>query len=388
MGKSSIKYSLPSADHSVRDGVEGKVCRGKHSQGAAHWVALTGYWSNDSYVDGRAETCAACYGQWRRERDTAKKSESKALTLRDARPVVFDDGTRASVGWHGDVEYFPITPLLALTRYTSEPGLLDAIKADVHMGTSPRKFLVNTQAGVQRDVWHLPWTHFNTFCLKFGNEQTKPQQARAQRVLEAAFGKTAQSNREAVTAIDAGDVQVSFWQPDVEHGMRRVVKEEVRQALSEENERLETRTLRGKDVYIDRPVDGRVYIAEEDRRVLQASTSMDVLRRLDRGWRYLFISQSGRGEDERLAEYTKKRPSGLPVPTLRKVILSDARRRLEPALHASFPDGVWKVPGKRDEFMVSPEAYERLMELPSYIGSIDIPRLKQWILCQTIFETV
>lgn len=388
MGKRSEPGSLPSAEHEFRDGIEGKICRGKHSYGEPHFVAMDGYWSNDSYVDGHAETCAACYGRWRREREAAKEPDSKALTLRDARPVVFDDGTRASVGWHGDVEYFPITPLLALTRFTSITGLLEAIRKDMHMGATLQSFGVLAQDGKQREVWHLPWSHFNTFCIKFGNAQTKPQQDRAQRVLEAAFGKTAQSNREASAAIDAGDIQVSFWQPDVEHGMRRVVKEEVRQALAEENERLENRTFRGKDIYVDRPVDGRVYIAEEDRRVLQASTSMDVLRRLDRGWRYLFISQSGRGESERLAEYAKKRPSGLPAPALRKVILSDARRRLEPALHASLPEGVWKVPHKKDEFMVSPDAYDRLMELPSYIGSIDIPRLKQWALCQTIFETV
>lgn len=182
--------------------------------------------------------------------------------------------------------------------------------------------------------------------------------------------------------------QTSLWQPDVEHGVRTVVREEVRAALAEENERLESRTLRGKDVYIDRPVDGRVYIAEEDRRVLLASISVEVLRRLDRGWRYLFISQSGRGEDERLQEYTKKRAAGVPAPVLRKVILSDARRKLEPALHKSLPEGVWKVPNKQDEFMASPEAYDRLMELPGYIGSIDIPRLKYWMLCQSIFETV
>src|SRR5262245_10221673 len=73
--------------------------------------------------------CKDCQSKRDSESKARRRSESgRTLVLTNLRPVAFDDlGTRASVGWYGSVEYFPITPLLALTTYTSEHGLLDAI---------------------------------------------------------------------------------------------------------------------------------------------------------------------------------------------------------------------------------------------------------------------
>jgi hypothetical protein len=392
VAQENSKAKVPSAPHTFVGGVEGKVCglvrRVKIVPACGKWKPITEYWGSKDYQDNRSCICADCSKAWKaaKKAGTAYSASDAhgALALRDPRPVVFDDlGISAHVGWHGDVEYFPITPLLSLTKYATEHGLLGAIQNDELVGAVAKKFVVLASDGKRYATWHLPWSHFSAFCLKFGNEQTKLQQDRAQQVLEVAFGKTAQSNRDTAHGMDQG----SLWRPDVEHGVRTVVREEVRAALLEENERLESRTMR-HDVFIDRPVDGRVYIAEEPRKVLQSSTSMDVLRRLDRGWRYLFISESGRGEAERLAEYAKKRGYGVPLPVLRKVILSDRRKKLEEALHRHVPEGVWKVPSKRDEFMVSPDAYDCLVALPDYIGSTDIPRLKHWTLCQSIFETV
>jgi hypothetical protein len=248
MANNSIKHSLPSAEHTVRDGIEGKVCRGNHSRGTEHWVALSGYWSNDSYKDDRADTCAACYGIRRRERNAAEPKGEHALTLRDARPVVFDDGTCASVGWHGDVEYFPITPLLSVTRYKTEESLLRVIRKDPHMGATPLPIKVLAQDGKQREVWHLPWSHFSTFCLKFGNARTKPQQERVQKVIEAAFGHTAKSNQVAVARIDQGDTVV--WEENrQQHGKTQKLIEQMRD------------DLRGATLYKDRVlvIRGSVY---------------------------------------------------------------------------------------------------------------------------------
>lgn len=178
--------------------------------------------------------------------------------------------------------------------------------------------------------------------------------------------------------------QASLWQP-TERNMRSVVREEVDAALKEHEQRIKSITIETEKI-LDRPVDGRVYIAEAPQRYVALSDNIRVLRNLDKGWHYLYISQSARNEDERIAEYKKKLPAGAPVPTIRKVILSDQRRKLEAALHKNLPDGVWRVPGKKDEFMVSPDMYTRLMELPSYIASVDIPRLHGWLLRSYIFD--
>lgn len=180
--------------------------------------------------------------------------------------------------------------------------------------------------------------------------------------------------------------QSSLWHP-TEPDMRALVRSEVDEALRAHEQRIKSITITETEV-IERPVDGRVYIAEASAKVLQISTNVEVLRRFNQGWRYFYISQSGRGEDERLAEYEKKTVSGVPAPKLCKVILSDRRKALETALHKSLPAGVWKVPGKRDEFMVSPEATELLLTLPSYIASVDIPRVRGWAVCMTIFDKV
>jgi len=60
------------------------------------------------------------------------------------------------------------------------------MRKDVHMRATPKKILVLALDGKMREVWHLPWSLFSMFCVKFGNEQTKPQQDRVQRVIEVA----------------------------------------------------------------------------------------------------------------------------------------------------------------------------------------------------------
>jgi len=185
-----------------------------------------------------------------------------------------------------------------------------------------------------------------------------------------------------VKITEAQPRQAPLWQP-TEAGLREIVHDEAKRALNAFRDEIDGITVK---VSIDRPVDGRVYIAEAPARVLQISTSTEVLRRFNKGWRYFYISQSGRGEDERLAEYKKKAVEGVPGPELRKVVLSDNRKQLESALHKHLPDGVWRVPGKRDEFMASPDASDLLLTLPGYIASVDVPRVRGWAMCLTIFE--
>lgn len=333
--------------------------------------------------------CNDCQNEYQQQFYTNKGS--RGLVPTDTKIVAIVEGLDVQVGWHGDAKYWPVKPLAHLCKrgLTAWPNLYAALTASEQWASVVIPVIMTGADGKRYKMACLPWDRWPAFWLEFGGNNTQSQSVRAtaQRALALVFGDTAESNRAAAVAVNDGRVQVSMWQPEVERGMRRVVQEEVRAVLAAENDRLESRTIR-HEVSIDRPVDGRVYIAEESRKVLQSSTSMDVLRRLDRGWRYLFISESGRGEDERLGEYKKKRGYGVPVPEKRKVILSDSRKKLERCLHANLPEGVWKVPGKRDEFMAAPEAFDRLMALPSYIGSIDIPRVKHWILCQTIFDVV
>lgn len=353
MGKSSIKHSLPSAEHTIRDGIEGKVCRGKHSRGTEHWVALSGYWGNDAYVDGKPDTCANCYNQRRRERQAEEQpKEDRALTLRDARPVVFDDGAAASVGWAGDVEYFPITPLLALTRFETEHALLEAIRRDVHMSSSPLKIRVNTQAGVQRDVWHLPWSHFSIFCIKFGNAQTKPQQERAQQVLEAAFGKTAQSNQVAAARIDQGDTVV--WEENrQQHGKTQKLIEQVRD------------DLRGATLYKDRVlvIRGSVYFTrlwpelaiEAVSQLIDIPFAPEMWRR---GYRLYSIGKTGKKTEARLDNYAKKMRMKSPTPIAELHV--DDPDEAERLLKRLRPADALAAEGCSEQFWCKPGIEERV----------------------------
>ncbi len=108
--------------------------------------------------------------------------------------------------------------------------------------------MVLASDGKRYPVWHLPWSYFSDFCHKFGNEQTLPQQQRTHQVIEAAFGHTAESNREAAEHIDQGDTMV--WEENrQQHGKTQKLIEQVRD------------DMRGATLYKDRVlvIRGSVY---------------------------------------------------------------------------------------------------------------------------------
>lgn len=355
MSKSSIKHSLPSAEHSIRDGVDGKVCRGKHSYGAEHWTPCADYWSNDSYVDGRTDTCRVCYKARRHERIAAEtpQKEGQAVALRDARVVVFGDlGTHASVGWHGDVEYFPITPLLALTRFETEYALLEAIRRDPLVGTLPLKArIIRPRGGAGAPAWHLPWSHFNAFCMKFGNEQTKPQQERAQRILEMAFGHTAESNREGAARVDQGD-QMRWQENQESHNKTHKLMHEMREEW------------RGATHYNDRllVIRGSIYFKR-----LWPEISIDAVAQLidipnavemwHRGYRPYTIGRTGKKKAEDRTDQYGGKPRMKSSPPIAEIHVDDPEEA-ERILKRTRPrdvvpaDGcaevVWAKPGIED----------------------------------------
>lgn len=356
MGKRSEPGTLPSAEHTWRDGVEGKACRGKFSRGTEHWCPLQEYWSNIAYADGRAETCRTCYSQRRRERDAAEKpeSESTTLILSDPRPVIFDDlGTRALVGWHGSAEYFPITPLVGLTRFDTERGLREAIENDPLMSTLRKIFSVSLPTSKQaRQMWHLPWSHFSAFCIKFGNEQTKPQQDRAQRVLEMAFGHTAESNLEGAARIDQGD-QLAWEDNRQRHDKTHKLLTDMRD------------DLRGATLYKDRilVIRGSVYFTrlwpemplESVISLIDIPSASEMWRK---GYRLYSIGKTSKRTEARLDNYAKKMRMKPPVPIAELHV--DDPDEAERLLKKLRPTDAIPIEGCAEQFWCKPTIEERV----------------------------
>lgn len=276
----------------------------------------------------------------------------QALALTDARPVVFDDGTRASVGWYGDVEYFPITPLLGLTDFNTEPGLLGAVRADALLKTVAKAFLALAFDGKQYVTWHLPWSHFNSFIMKFGNAQTKPQQDRAQHVLEAAFGHTAESNRIAAARIDQGDTVV--WEENrQQHGKTQRLIEEVRS------------DLRGATLYKDRVlvIRGSVYFTRlwPELAIEAVSQLIDIPFAAEmwrKGYRLYSIGKTGKKTEARLDNYAKKMRMKSPTPIAELHV--DDPDEAERLLKRLRPTDALVAEGCSEQFWCKPGIEERV----------------------------
>lgn len=179
----------------AQDGVEGKECAV-----CGEWKPRTEYTAG--HYDGLDHRCKPCQARLRAER-TATKYEAeippeRAPVLAQPRAVVLD-GVSFQVGFHGDAEYVPLGALVGFSRYSTDEALVRAVKSDELLGAVTTILQVlNPRDKKTYQVWCLPWSHFSAFCLKFGGPETLPQQQRAQQVIEAAFGRTAQSNRDAV----------------------------------------------------------------------------------------------------------------------------------------------------------------------------------------------
>lgn len=190
----------PSAQHSFRDGIEGKVCgegRRQHRSTAINcyaWLPLSAFAGNSSYADGLGGTCKACKRKQRKPTPSAKSQTVLAL----ARPQILTiHGIDVTVGWAGDVGYWPVKPLAHLTKMDWR-HLHPAIKDD-SLFSSVVTDSVTTGAsdGKRYKMLCLPWSHWHSFWLKFGNADTLDVQRDAQRVLAAVFGTTADQVRES-----------------------------------------------------------------------------------------------------------------------------------------------------------------------------------------------
>lgn len=388
---------LPSEPHTFVDGVEGKRCTGRY--GGGEWCALSGFWTSpEDYEDGYQDTCRVHREEQRRLRAPSKPAVSHVPKYYRKHTVAPDTQALVPVAQYSDVPihtgqgrgvrfeevgalYVAGVDICAFFGVDSQ-GQYRRLCADPNYRTAIRLGRdISTQRG-DREMWFICYDKVSGWLHLINPNKVKQDRRAGLIAYRDVCDKVLSDYMTGTKTAPPSPA----WQPD-EGGLRRVVREEVRAAFAEENKHLESRTLL-HTIPIDRPIDGRVYIAEESRKLLQVSGSVDVLRRLERGWRYLFISETGRSVDERIKEYAKKRGYGVPVPDVRKVILSDRRKKLQDALHRNLPDGVWRVPGRIDEFMASPDAYEVLMALPSYIGATDIPQVHQWIVCASVFEVV
>jgi hypothetical protein len=259
------------------------------------------------------------------------------------------------------------------------------IERDAVLSTVIVTIIVEAKDGKQREAICLPAEYINGWLFGIDENRVKPElrekliayKREAYVVLAKAF-----MGEQAGTAMSSpAQYTLPMWVEN-EGTFRTIVQEEAHQACTQAMNNLSSIT---KTEYLDRPVDGRVYIAIADDREVRTSANVDIMRLFGKGWKYVYISQSARNPEERIKEYLKKRVAGTPPPVIAKVIASDNRRRLEAVLQKERPEGTWKVPGRKDEFMVSPEVYKRLIELPDYIPSVDIVRLRGWLLCQTMF---
>lgn len=325
--------------------------------------------------------CQACESALQRDRYWAQKGTPPNTP--DRTEVITLHERAYTVGWMGDTLYWPVKPFVEAAglswgsqndRIQRDPNLQDVV------------LILSITSCHGKDMLCLPWSHWHAFWMGTQSPKVEKWRKEAYAILRLVAGETVQEVIRDVTPeqriIEAAQriEQPNLWQP-TESGLRGVIGEETEAAFERWWKKKQITEITRE---IELPVDGRVYIAEADPNLVKISRNLEVLRRHTMGWRYIYISQSGRVEEERLAEYNPKNPLGTPPETLLKRIRSDQRKKLENALHKHLPVGVWRVPGKHDEFMVSPDALALLLALPDYIASCDIHRIRGWSLCEVL----
>lgn len=271
-----------SAEHTYVDDVEGKVCGAVRTQQRAgrvscgQWKPLKKYWANPNYEDGHEAVCTECRSK--RQAEKKRGAEFVAEIPRERAPVLYNprpvdlDGASFQVGYHGEAEYVPVGALRAVSRYATEDTLLRAVRDDGLLGPAATILRVlSPRDGKTYETWCLPWSHFSAFCLKFGGPETLTQQQRAQAAIEAAFGRTAQSNQEAARRIDRGATPRVLDTPpsvlfDRDPEQFRALVEAYERAQAAEGERAKTR----EDAEQDRAQAER---EEEQARVLLAAAA-------------------------------------------------------------------------------------------------------------------
>lgn len=213
----------PSAPHTFVDGVEGKVCgalkfqvRANAAMGCKRWRSLSDYRSNvTGYQDGRDGICAECRNVAAIARD-AQKAQMVAphvdrQTPRDSKEfdrtelVVVRGIGVVKVGWEGESAYWPVKPLKRLMNM-AWTHVRVAIKSDPILAPVGTLFVSTGIDDKRYEMLCLPWSHWHSFWLKFGNAETIEVQQDAQRVLARAFGHTAEQVQQQTQRARGGSI--------------------------------------------------------------------------------------------------------------------------------------------------------------------------------------
>lgn len=160
-----------------------------------------------------ATTCADCYNRDKRTKKapreyTAETPRERAVVVFASTPQVETQVGAVQLGVEASGEqWFPVRPMLGLTRFDDESGLRRAIESDPLLCSTAAYAPQLAEDGKQREMLHLPWRMWVTLLTKFGNAATLPLQQAVQRVIEQAFGTTREEVGRSARAAIAHETQ-------------------------------------------------------------------------------------------------------------------------------------------------------------------------------------
>lgn len=212
-----------SAPHTFVGGIEGKVCgslkyqvRANAAMGCKQWRALGEYRSNSTgYEDGLDGICAKCRRDAAALRDAEKakavpppapeQGKKQSQDFDRTEMVVVRGIGPVKIGWQGNAQYWPLKPLKRLMN-TAWPNVQAAIKADPLLASVSMLFISTGVDDKRYEMLCLPWSHWHSFWLKFGSNETRQVQEDAQRVLARAFGSTAEQVQQQTARARSGSI--------------------------------------------------------------------------------------------------------------------------------------------------------------------------------------
>lgn len=273
-----------------------------------------GFPRNAAYTDGFALVCNACV-EARRPQQALAVKPGRALEFTKTEQVVIRGVGRVNIGWHGDAEYWPVKPLKRLVK--DWPNLAKEIKTDPVLGSCV--VLFTTQVDSQRrSMLCLPWSHWHTFWLKFGNADTLQVQQDAQRALERAFGHTAeQVQRTTAQARAANAPQTAMVPYAAPHADLVPVYHRLDSVENKLDQVIEW-TASVDKVQRTIRLRGGLYLARFRDEELSTPAALlveygikDAAHWLDRGYMLVSIGKSSKDTSKRVAKHSGKLPVAL-----------------------------------------------------------------------------
>jgi hypothetical protein len=215
-----VTQKVKSPPHILIDGIPHRRCgdgRKIRREGSVECGKLKpvqggpdGFPRNEAYTDGFALVCSACVESRRHQRPAPaqpqpQKEQSKAVAFTRSDIVTVKGAGAVRIGWRGGVEYWPVKPMARLTKMAWS-NLQTAIKDDPILAPTSMLFMSVANDGLEREMLCLPWSHWHSFWLKFGNAETIEVQQDAQRVLARAFGHTAEQVQQQTQRARGGSI--------------------------------------------------------------------------------------------------------------------------------------------------------------------------------------